>query len=444
LLRWFWWRINAWSEISAMASSFLIAFGFFVAKKAGYAIADPAPLLITVAVTTVVWVTVTMLTEPADRASLVRFYELTRPAGPGWNAIRAESNLPPSSDSFPQMLLGWTAGVTFVYAGLFGTGSLIYGRTIHTFVWVVVFVVSGVVLWQVVKQTWASQPELAGSETSSRAARRPCTKAVVLARGVGSRMREPDETATLSAAQAAAANDGAKAMLPLPVGRPFLDYVLSGLADAGFTDVCIVVAPQHAEMRDRYTRAAIPTRLRIQFAVQLKPVGTADAVLATEEFVAGEPFVVVNADNYYPTDVLSRLRTAPSDGPAGVAFSRAGLLRSGDVGADRLAAYALLDIRDDVLQRIVEKPDAATMSASADAPVSMNCWRLDSKIFRACRDVQPSSRGEFELPNAIQYAVEVLGERFEMIAADAPVLDLSRRADVAKVTARLQNVAVRL
>jgi glucose-1-phosphate thymidylyltransferase len=257
-------------------------------------------------------------------------------------------------------------------------------------------------------------------------------------------MREPDETATLSAAQAAAANDGAKAMLPLPVGRPFLDYVLSGLADAGFTDVCIVVAPQHAEMRDRYTRAAIPTRLRIQFAVQLKPVGTADAVLTTEEFVAGEPFVVVNADNYYPTDVLSRLRTAPSDGPAGVAFSRAGLLRSGDVGADRLAAYALLDIRDDVLQRIVEKPDAATMSASADAPVSMNCWRLDSKIFRACRDVQPSSRGEFELPNAIQYAVEVLGERFEMIAADAPVLDLSRRADVAKVTARLQNVAVRL
>jgi glucose-1-phosphate thymidylyltransferase len=255
-------------------------------------------------------------------------------------------------------------------------------------------------------------------------------------------MREADETATLSDAQASAANDGVKAMLP--VGRPFLDYVLSGLADAGFTDVCIVVAPQHGEMRDRYTRAAIPTRLRVEFAVQLKPVGTADAVLAAEEFVAGEPFVVVNADNYYPTDVLSRLRTAPSGGPAGVAFSRAGLLRSGDVSADRLAAYALLDIRDDVLQRIIEKPDAATMAARADAPVSMNCWRLDATIFRACRDVQPSSRDELELPNAIQYAVEVLGERFHMITADAPVLDLSRRADVAKVAARLQNVAVRL
>jgi dTDP-glucose pyrophosphorylase len=255
-------------------------------------------------------------------------------------------------------------------------------------------------------------------------------------------MREADDTAPLSAAQAAAADHGAKAMLP--VGRPFLDYVLSGLADAGFSDVCIVVAPQHADMRDRYTRASIPTRLRVQFAVQLKPVGTADAVLAAEEFVAGEPFVVVNADNYYPTDVLSRLRTTLPDGPAGVAFTRAGLLRSGDVAGDRLAAYALLDIRDGILQHIVEKPDAATMSARADAPVSMNCWRLDSNIFRACRDVQPSARDELELPNAIQYAVDVLGERFQMITADAPVLDLSRRADVAKVAARLQNVAVHL
>ena len=341
------------------------------------------------------------------------------------------------------MLLGWTAGVTFVYAGLFGTGSLIYGRTIHTFVWFVVFVVSGVILWQVVKQTWANKPELAGSETSARAAHRPCTKAVVLARGRRqSHARKPTTLRRCPPCRPRPLTTASKAMLP--VGRPFLDYVLSGLADAGFTDVCIVVAPQHADVRDRYTRAAIPTRLRVQLAVQLKPVGTADAVLAAEEFVAGEPFVVVNADNYYPSDVLSRLRTAIGEGPVGVAFSRAGLLRSGDVPADRLAAYALLDIRDGMLQRIIEKPDAATMSARADAPVSMNCWRLDSKIFRACRDVQPSSRDELELPNAIQYAVEVLGERFAMIPADAPVLDLSRRADVAKVTARLQDVAVRL
>jgi dTDP-glucose pyrophosphorylase len=104
----------------------------------------------------------------------------------------------------------------------------------------------------------------------------------------------------------------------------------------------------------------------------------------------------------------------------------------------------LLDIEDGVLRRIVEKPSAAEMAARTEAPVSMNCWRLDSNVFRACRDVQPSSRGELELPHAIQYAVEVLGERFRMIPTDESVLDLSRRSDVAKVTARLQGVAVKL
>ena len=94
LLRWFWWRINAWSEISAMVSSFVISLGFFVGEEdRARRFPIRCPLLMTVAVTTVVWVTVTLLTSPADHATLVRFYELTRPAGPGWNAIRAESKL---------------------------------------------------------------------------------------------------------------------------------------------------------------------------------------------------------------------------------------------------------------------------------------------------------------------------------------------------------------
>ena len=441
LLRWFWWRINAWSEISAMVSSFVVSLGFFAAKKAGVAIPDPWPLLATVALTTVVWVTVTMFTKPADRASLVRFYELTRPAGPGWNVIRAETKLPPSRDSFPQMLLGWTAGVTFVYAGLFGTGSLIYGRTTQALVWAVAFVVSGIVLVRVVQRAWSSEPELVGSESSATAAHHECTKAVVLARGLGTRMREKDDSIALAPDQRAAADAGAKAMIN--VGRPFLDYVLSGLADAGFTDVCLVVAPGESVMRDHYRRDVVPTRLRVKFAVQISALGTADAVLAAEEFTRGEPFVVLNADNYYPSDILGRLRAA--DGPAGVAFSRAGLLRTGDLPADRIASYAFLDVDESgVLRRIVEKPEPSEAAKFTDAPVSMNCWRFDSSIFRACRDVQPSARGELELPHAVQYAIDILGTRFEMLAADAPVLDLSRRGDVAKVAARLQQVVVRL
>jgi len=159
LLRWFWWRINAWSEISAMVSSLVVAIGFFVADKMGHPVADPVPLLVTIAVTTVVWITVTLMTEPADRATLRRFYALTRPAGPGWKTVRAEANLPPSPDSIPQMMLGWTAGVMFVYAGLFGAGSFIYGRTLQASLWLVAFIVSGVVLTRVVMRLWGAEQE---------------------------------------------------------------------------------------------------------------------------------------------------------------------------------------------------------------------------------------------------------------------------------------------
>ena len=443
LLRWFWWRINAWSEISAMASSFAISIAFFVAKKMGVDIPDPIPLLTTVAVTTVVWVSVTLATSPADHATLLRFYELTRPSGPGWKAIRAESNVAASPDSLPQMLLGWTAGVMFVYAGLFGAGSLIYGRTLHASIWLAAFIISGVVLMQVVRRIWnADEPELEGGQTSAIAAARPCTRAVILARGLGKRMRATNDTVALSSAQAAAADSGIKGMIP--IGRPFLDYIISALADAGFTDVCIVVAPDHAAIRDYYTRTAVPTRVRVSFAVQQAAIGTADAVLAAEEFTGGEPFVVLNSDNYYPASVLADLRAA--SGPAAIGFSREGLLRGGNISAERIAAYAVLDVASDgTLRSVSEKPDEASLALrGTDIRVSMNCWRLTSEIFRACRDVQPSSRGELELPLAVQYAIDVLGMRFAVILADAPVLDLSRRSDIPRVAELLAKTNVRL
>jgi Na+/proline symporter len=146
LLRWFWWRINAWSEIAAMISSFVIALGLFIARKNGASISETAALIYSVAATTIVWLSVTLVTPPTDDATLTRFYEKTRPMGPGWARVRRATNLPPSPDSFASAILGWTSGVTFVYAGLFGTGSLIYGRLIAAALWAVAFVVSGTVL----------------------------------------------------------------------------------------------------------------------------------------------------------------------------------------------------------------------------------------------------------------------------------------------------------
>ncbi|MEO9227001.1 MAG: sugar phosphate nucleotidyltransferase, partial [Gemmatimonadaceae bacterium] len=321
---------------------------------------------------------------------------------------------------------------------------LIYGKTLQASIWLVAFIVSGFVLMQVVRKIWAVEETepLTGSETSAIAAARPCTKAVILARGLGTRMRAADGEVALAADQAAAAESGSKAMMP--VGRPFLDYVLSALADAQFTDVCIVVPPDHAEMRDYYTKRAVPSRLKIVFAVQSTAIGTADAVLAAEEFTAGEPYVVLNGDNYYPAEVLARLRVA--DGAAAVAFLREGLLRGGNISAERIAAYAVLDIHPDgTLRAISEKPaDLALLTNAPGVNVSMNCWRLTSEFFRACRDVQPSPRDELELPLAVQYAIEILGMRFAVIHADAPVLDLSRRADIPRVTELLADAKVHL
>ena len=152
LLRWFWWRINAWSEIAAMISSFAIALGVFIARKSGLPISETAALIGTVVATTVVWVSVTLLTPPTDDATLERFYEKTRPMGPGWATVRRASNLPPSPDSFANAILGWTSGVLFVYAGLFGMGSLIYGRTLAAALWGAAFVTSGATLGWVLLQ----------------------------------------------------------------------------------------------------------------------------------------------------------------------------------------------------------------------------------------------------------------------------------------------------
>jgi hypothetical protein len=100
-------------------------------------------LIITVVISTVSWVTVTYLTAPTDRATLLSFYKHVRPAGPGWRRVRAEAGVGPSPDSMTVALGGWVLGCTFVYSALFGTGSFLYGKTSIALAWTAVFVVSG-------------------------------------------------------------------------------------------------------------------------------------------------------------------------------------------------------------------------------------------------------------------------------------------------------------
>jgi len=154
LLRWFWWRVNAWCEIAAMISSFVIAVAFFVAAKTGHPVAAHWSLIGTVAATTIVWVSVAFLSPPTARETLLSFYALVRPAGPGWASVRAEVGIAASPDSLPQSFLGWLLGSMFIYSALFGVGSALYGHTGPAAVWAVLFVVSGVGLWRLLPRLW--------------------------------------------------------------------------------------------------------------------------------------------------------------------------------------------------------------------------------------------------------------------------------------------------
>jgi SSS family solute:Na+ symporter len=163
LLRWFWWRINAWSEVSAMFSSFAVSIGFFVAGKMGHPFASTTILLTTVGITTVVWISVTYATPPAAAQALAAFYAKVRPAGPGWSKIRAATGLPASPDSPAQSLLGWVLGLAAIYGALFSAGEFVYERPVGGSVWAVVAIVSIAGLMAIGGRLWGSRepPEAA-------------------------------------------------------------------------------------------------------------------------------------------------------------------------------------------------------------------------------------------------------------------------------------------
>lgn len=255
-------------------------------------------------------------------------------------------------------------------------------------------------------------------------------------------MRRADAAASLDRSQAQAADAGVKGMIP--IGRPFLEYVISALADAGIEDVCLVIGPEHDAIRAHFEREVVPRRVRVHFALQREPKGTADAVLAAEAFAGGQHIVVVNSDNLYPVHTLRALREL---GAAGVAaFERDALVRLSNIDAARVARFSVIEIDSSgMLRRIVEKPDPGLVaSLGSDVFVGMNSWSLPPGIYDACRRISPSARGELELPDAVQLARDELGMSFRVLQFRDGVLDLSSRGDIFTVAERLRGVTPRL
>jgi Na+/proline symporter len=133
MLRWYWWRVNAWSEISAMITSFVVSIIAIQTISPRFAEGDPRAdayiMLITVAISTVVWLTVTFLTAPEPAATLDAFYRRVRPGGAGWATVSERLGF--GREPIPGGALAWTnwiAGVIAVYATLFGIGKLVFGE----------------------------------------------------------------------------------------------------------------------------------------------------------------------------------------------------------------------------------------------------------------------------------------------------------------------------
>jgi glucose-1-phosphate thymidylyltransferase len=264
------------------------------------------------------------------------------------------------------------------------------------------------------------------------------TRAVILARGLGTRMRS-GRSDGLSSEQDRAASAGAKGMIP--IGRPFLDYVIAALADGGMTEVVLIIGPDQSEVRDYFTRVNPPRRVVMSFAVQVEPKGTADAVLAAEGAVGSAPFIVLNSDNLYPASAVRDLAEIGSSGL--VCFDAESLVRQSNIDADRVLRFALCDVdADGWLVDIIEKPPADhPLARRAERLVSMNLWSFTPEFFEACRRTTPSARGELEIQTAVAIAMRDLGLRFRVVRSRDGVLDLSSRGDIAEVAVRLKGIA---
>jgi len=131
ILRWFWWRINAWSEVSAMSASFVVSLLLQYAYK--FNNDDPRDfawqIIITVACSSVTWLGVTLLTAPESESTLLAFYRRVRPGAALWGPIAARAtDVVPTRDGLNN-LLDWAAGCVLVYSTLFGVGDILFGRT---------------------------------------------------------------------------------------------------------------------------------------------------------------------------------------------------------------------------------------------------------------------------------------------------------------------------
>ena len=173
ILRWYWWRINAWSEVSAMVAALVVSLVLRFVGRTTPALDTNTPrgfalnLIITTAVTTIVWLVVTMMTKPEPDDTLNRFYEKVRPAGPGWGPMERATGIAPPRGELSRNFVMWVAGIVFVYSIMFATGSVLFHERSKAMIFIVAMLVSGVVLFTLLNRE-SNTPETLRAVTEER------------------------------------------------------------------------------------------------------------------------------------------------------------------------------------------------------------------------------------------------------------------------------------
>jgi SSS family solute:Na+ symporter len=156
LLRWYWWRINAWSEISSMVAAFVVSMSLqWVHFSGNSSVVFAKSTMITTAVTTAVWIITTLLTEPESEERLVKFYRRVQPTVHGWKRIAALApEITPVRD-FAANTFDWVMGCTLVYCAMFGIGELVLQAWLSGFVLLACAAVAGyLIYWSLSRRGW--------------------------------------------------------------------------------------------------------------------------------------------------------------------------------------------------------------------------------------------------------------------------------------------------
>jgi hypothetical protein len=172
ILRWYWWRVNAWSEIAAMSSALIVSFSIILYQKLAVMpdqirFFNPATplgfaqtILFTVGVTTVVWLVVTFATDPEPMQKLISFYRNVHPAGTWWRPVAREAGIPERTGEIGPNILNWILGVLLVYSTLFGIGEIIFGTWPRVLLFVVIAVAAAAgMIWNLNRTGWKGLSE---------------------------------------------------------------------------------------------------------------------------------------------------------------------------------------------------------------------------------------------------------------------------------------------